>query len=142
MISNSTVCGIVLLRNDGAVLLQLRDDIPTIQDPGLWVVPGGHLNPGETPAEGAIREFEEETCYRCSRVRPLADFQASELGYEGDFRMIFFWDIYDGRQPIECREGQAVEFVPRNRAESLRRRSYLTHVWDLAVAAHRALRKW
>jgi hypothetical protein len=35
------VCGVVLLRADGAALLQLRDDKPEIRDPGIWVFPGG-----------------------------------------------------------------------------------------------------
>lgn len=28
---------------------------------GLWLQPGGHIEPGETPAEGALREAREET---------------------------------------------------------------------------------
>jgi 8-oxo-dGTP diphosphatase len=28
---------------------------------GKWLYPGGHLEPGQTPAEAAIREVEEET---------------------------------------------------------------------------------
>jgi len=28
---------------------------------GLWLQPGGHIEPGETPADGARREAEEET---------------------------------------------------------------------------------
>lgn len=28
---------------------------------GLWLQPGGHIEPGETPAEGALREAHEET---------------------------------------------------------------------------------
>lgn len=125
------VVGIVLLRDDGAALLQLRDDVTGISDPGLWVMPGGHLQPGETSEEAAMREFEEETCYRCARVRPLVRLRGSELGRE----LIFFWENYDGRQPIECREGQALQFVPRLEAESLPRRDYLTRVWDLGLAA-------
>jgi len=130
-----SVCGLVLLRADGAALLQLRDNIPTIQDPGLWVMPGGHLEPGETPAEGAGREFFEETCYRCARVRPLAAFNGRELGYEGDFDIIFFWEIYDGQQKFECREGQMLQFIQRTEAGRLPCRDYLTRVWDLALAA-------
>jgi 8-oxo-dGTP pyrophosphatase MutT (NUDIX family) len=42
VISQAQVCGVVLLREDGAALLQHRDDIPGIADPGLWVFPGGH----------------------------------------------------------------------------------------------------
>jgi 8-oxo-dGTP pyrophosphatase MutT (NUDIX family) len=134
----SEVCGIVVLRDDNAVLLQHRDDIPTINDPGLWVIPGGHVEAGETAIEGAIREVEEETCYRSARPRLLASYHATELGYTGDFHMIFFWDEYDGRQRIECREGQAAKFVPRSAAETLPRRDYLTRIWDLALAARQA----
>lgn len=123
------VVGVVLLRDDGAALLQHRDDIPTISDPGLWVFPGGHLEQGETPYDGAAREFEEETCYRCAEMRPLTRFPVE------DGELFFFWENYDGRQRIECREGQALQFVPRESAEKLPRCDYLTLVWDLALAA-------
>ena len=125
----------MLLRDDGAALLQLRDDRPDISDPGLWVVPGGHIEPGETPDEAATREFEEETRYRCARLLPLVRLQGDELGYGKNFQLIFFWENYDGQQGIECREGQALQFIPRLQAEKLPRRDYLTHIWDLGLAA-------
>lgn len=134
----TTVCGIIVLRTDGAALLQHRDDIPVINDPGLWVIPGGHVEPGETPVQGAMREVEEETCYRSANPRPLADFHGGELGYPGDFRMMFYWDEYDGVQHIECREGQAAAFVRREDAHRLPARDYLTRIWDLALAARQA----
>jgi 8-oxo-dGTP pyrophosphatase MutT (NUDIX family) len=133
-----TVAGIILLRGDGAALLQLRDEKPTIQDPGIWVVPGGHVEPDETPLEGARREFLEETCYLCANPRPVAAFTASELGYTGDFDMVFFWDAFDGVQAIECREGQALAFKGRAEAAGLPRREYLTRVWDLALSLYAA----
>ena len=139
--SSTSVCGVIVLRRDGAALLQHRDDIPTINDPGLWVIPGGHVEPGETPVEGAVREVEEETCYRSGNPRLLADFHGNELGYAGDFRMIFFWDEYDGRQQIECREGQAAAFVLRADAAQLPARDYLTRIWDLALAARETCQK-
>ena len=39
---------------------------------GTWSTPGGHLDFGETPAACAIRETEEETGVRVSRVEFLA----------------------------------------------------------------------
>ena len=128
------VVGVVLLRDDGAALLQHRDEIETISDPGLWVFPGGHVEPGEAPDAGAAREFEEETCYRCAPLHLLTRF----LVPEGE--LLFFWDTYDGRQPIECREGQALQFIPREEVEKLPRQNYLTRVWDLARAAQAASR--
>jgi len=135
---STTVCGIVVLQADGAVLLQHRDDIPTINDPGLWVIPGGHVEPGENTVEAAVREVEEETCYHSNNPRPLAEFSGIELGYQGDFRMVFFWDEYDGRQAIKCREGQAARFVPRAEVSQLPARDYLTLIWDQALAAREA----
>jgi len=125
------VVGVVLLRDDGAALLQHRDDISTISDPGLWVFPGGHVEWGETPRECAAREMEEETCYRCHNLRPLI-----RLAIEGG-TLLFFWENYDGRQPVACREGQDLEFIDRRTVESLPKQSYLTNVFDLALAAQK-----
>jgi 8-oxo-dGTP diphosphatase len=43
------------------VLLVLRDDIPSIPYPGMWDLPGGHVEKNETPAECIVREMLEET---------------------------------------------------------------------------------
>jgi 8-oxo-dGTP diphosphatase len=45
---------------DGAVLLARLIGA----DPPLWTLPGGGLDHGEDPRDGAIREVEEETGYR------------------------------------------------------------------------------
>ena len=129
------VAGIILLRADGAALLQLRDEKPTIQDPGIWVVPGGHIEAGESHLEGARREFQEETRYVCADPRPLAQYSSRSLGYPDEFDLVFFWDRFDGVQEIECREGQDLKFIGRSQAEGIPRRDYLTKVWDLALSA-------
>lgn len=137
----SPVCGVVLLREDGAALLQLRDNRPDIQDPGIWVFPGGHVEPGESPEAGARREFLEETRYCCDNLRPLVSFSASSAGYLGDYPIIFFWTRFDGKQGIECCEGQELRFVTRDGIPDLPRREYLTRVWDLALTASSLDRK-
>ena len=125
------VVGVVLLREDGAALLQHRDDSPTISDPGLWVFPGGHVEQGETLRDGAAREMEEETCYRCHNLRPLIRLDI-EQG-----TLLFFWENYDGQQRVMCREGQGLEFVDRQKVESLPKQPYVTDVFDLALAAQK-----
>ena len=104
------VCGVVLLEGNAA-LLQLRDEKPTLQDAGLWVFPGGHQEVGETPEECARREFLEETGYACDELHALTSFRSGEVGYESDFALFFFWAPYDGRQRVECREGQDLRFI-------------------------------
>ena len=37
---------------------------------GLWLPPGGHIEPGETPDEAVLREVLEETGLRASFVKP------------------------------------------------------------------------
>jgi 8-oxo-dGTP pyrophosphatase MutT (NUDIX family) len=132
-----TVCGVVLLRDDAA-LLQLRDDKPGLRDAGLWVFPGGHLEPGEAPEAAARREFLEETGYACGALFELQSWHSRELGYEDDFAVFFFWAPYDGSQRAECREGRDLRFVDRKDAAGLASRDYLVTVWDQALAAMRA----
>ena len=49
---------LVLTCGDGLLLL-LRDDIPTIQWPGHWDLPGGGREGDETPEACALRELED-----------------------------------------------------------------------------------
>lgn len=53
--------GVFLLTQDGRIILQLRDDIPGIDNPGMITSFGGAAEPGETPVECALRELAEET---------------------------------------------------------------------------------
>lgn len=134
ILSQAQVCGVVLLRADGAALLQHRDDIPGIADPGLWVFPGGHREGHETSEQAARREFLEETRYQCGVLLPLTVISGATFGYERDFAMEFFWARFDEASTFECCEGQELRFVQRAEAERLPVCSYLFHVWDRALA--------
>lgn len=46
---------VIVLDKKNRVLLQKRSDVR------LWAIPSGHVEPGETVAEAAIREVQEET---------------------------------------------------------------------------------
>ncbi|SDN09558.1 ADP-ribose pyrophosphatase YjhB, NUDIX family [Fictibacillus solisalsi] len=46
---------VILLNEENQVLLQKRADV------GLWGIPSGHIEIGETVSEAAIREVKEET---------------------------------------------------------------------------------
>ncbi len=49
--------------HDDRLLLQLRDDKPTIYHPNHWGLFGGSLDPGETPQQAIVRELTEELCW-------------------------------------------------------------------------------
>lgn len=56
-----TVAGLcVQARDTGRVLMIQRANDPKDPAGGTWEFPGGHLDPGETPWQAAVREWQEE----------------------------------------------------------------------------------
>ena len=53
-------CSILFVNDSLEVLLLLRDETPAIPYPGMWDIPGGHVEPGETPYACIVREMKEE----------------------------------------------------------------------------------
>ncbi len=74
---------------DGRLLLIRRANDP---GRGLWSIPGGRVEPGETDAQALVREMAEETgltvhiCERVGRVRRgpyvIADYRCTVIGGE------------------------------------------------------------
>jgi ADP-ribose pyrophosphatase len=64
---------LVFARDTGGRVIVLRQ---WRQGPGRFAFsfPGGHVEPGEDPAQAALRELSEETGYRAASVRPLGRF--------------------------------------------------------------------
>lgn len=109
--------GIVLIWGS-KVLMQLRDNIPTIDCPNTWSLPGGGKEIGETAKECVIREMKEETEYVLKNpqfflkiVFPLPNF--------GLATHYFYAEEYDDKQKIGCFEGQKIEFVEIAEIENL-----------------------
>ena len=127
------VAAVVLLRSDGSVLLQLRDNKPGLNAAGLWVFPGGHCEAGETLEAGARREFEEETGYLCAELSSLTAFSHPSDDAQSIYELSIFLCLDDGVQPVRCYEGQTVEFVPREQASWIPMPDFLPGVWDLAI---------
>jgi ADP-ribose pyrophosphatase YjhB (NUDIX family) len=132
------IAGVVLLRHDGAALMQLRDDKPGLSHAGKWVPPGGHCEPDESLEACARREFREETDYECAELHRLMATVAGPADGCAASRQTFFWACYDGVQPVRCLEGQAVQFIERQRAAAYPIPAYLLEVWDRAITAANA----
>ncbi len=131
------VAAVVLLRADGAALLQLRDDKPGLKHAAKWVPPGGHCEPGEPMEVCAKREFAEETDYQLDDLHHLLDFVDDEHEALEPSYVTVYWSVYDGAQPLTCREGQALEFIRRPDAPAYPIPEYLVRVWDRALDAYR-----
>ena len=62
----------VQLAWDDVLLLKRGAAAPTY--PSSWCLPGGHLCAGESPAETAARELEEETGIQAEFLRPFGTY--------------------------------------------------------------------
>lgn len=128
------VGAVILLREDGAALLQLRDCKAGLRDAGMWVPPGGQAEPREEIEMCARREFLEETDYNCSDLQWLTDFEDSVGGWP-PYQLTVFWDCYDGVQKTRCNEGQALKFIRREDTSSYDIPLYFINMWDMALHA-------
>jgi 8-oxo-dGTP diphosphatase len=90
-----------ILFNDSKILLIKRRDIP------VWVLPGGGIDPEETPEAAACREMEEETGYQVKIVRKIAEYSpTNRLAKPTHFYEV---GVLDGA-PKTGSETKAVEF--------------------------------
>lgn len=124
----------MLIRKDGAALMQLRDLKEGLRNSGKWVPPGGHAELDEDMKTCARRELLEETAYDCSNLQFLAEFEDHVKGWP-PYMLTIFWAYYDGIQQLQCMEGQDLKFIKRDQADSYDIPIYLLTLWDKALFA-------
>ena len=97
-----------VIRRAGAYLICQRP--PEKRYGGLWEFPGGKLHEGESHAEGAARELDEELGLSVTGVgQVLFSRQDPGSGLQIDFLEV----TADGEP--EAREHQALKWVPANK---------------------------
>ncbi len=90
------------------ILLFLRDNKPTINDPNKWSLIGGHVEEGEDYDIGLLRELEEEIC-----VKPKNYYLLMTLsGYFNEEIQLYHVPLRD-EEALRVKlgnEGQKIEF--------------------------------
>lgn len=106
-IPRRSTAGALLVRR-GALLLERRPDDARVYA-GLWDIPGGHLEPGETPEAALLREMAEELSITPRRFF-LAAVQDDHDPVTGTFYRHFVYLVqeWDG-EPVQG-EGAAVRW--------------------------------
>ena len=81
-----------IIAPDGRILLMQRSDNQH------WVMPGGALEVGETPAAGVVREVFEETGLHCREVALVGVFDSRLWGFKSPHQLYIFTFLC---QPLE-----------------------------------------
>jgi len=109
-------CGLMLENSAGEILLQLRDDKPSLPFADCWGTFGGQIEPGESPEQAIRREIREELGYE------LHDPQRYDVyHYDGyDIYMFREVDPLVSLETLQIHEGQAGAFFGPEALNSLR----------------------
>lgn len=92
MTRTPNAASVALIHKDKVLLIQ-RNRKPYL---GMWSLPGGRLEPGETPEQAAQREVLEETGLTCFRLMPIRQMHLGDghfllqvfatEGFEGEIK--------------------------------------------------------
>ena len=103
--------GVILIRKDGAVLVQHRDNNPKIHDSDLWCYPGGKVEKEESFEEAARRELQEETGYHARELLLFLEEEDISRHTGKPHVRHLYWTWYDDKQKIICGEGQEMRWM-------------------------------
>lgn len=119
VIPDPQAVAIIVVNHGNEVLLQLRDNNPKISFANAWTLPGGVVEPNETPQQAAHRELAEETglqlqlsLWKMYRRKPVnRQFVIEQLVYVGRTRQEI--------DEMILGEGQALHFFRRDELPTL-----------------------
>ena len=96
---------------DGKVLLVKRAKAPARD---LWSLPGGHVEPGETLKDAALRELVEETGSHADLTHLVDCLDIIRTGTDGDVERHYVLAVFTGRwtggEPVPMDDAAAVQW--------------------------------
>lgn len=109
---------IILINKDNQLLMQLRDNIPTISHPNSWSFIGGGIEEGESPEEALKREIKEEIpgC-DIKNIAFLDKLYTPDTKFKN---YCFIGEINEAIDKIKFTEGQKLGYFSLNELKNLK----------------------
>ena len=117
---------VILIAEDGRVLLQRRDNNAEIKDPGMLSIFAGAALHGEAPEQTALREIEEEATLS---LTPNDVTFVGVATHDGHHSMVFVAHAIEPSS-ITIREGAGVEAIA---LQSLHERADIAPISKIAL---------
>lgn len=95
--------------DEGRILLVQRGREPAL---GLWSIPGGHVEPGESAEQAAVRETFEETGLRVRSIRELGTVIRAKSDVDEFVIHDFLCELVEPGEPRAADDAVAARFVP------------------------------
>jgi 8-oxo-dGTP pyrophosphatase MutT (NUDIX family) len=108
------VAALILIKEDGRYLMQLRDDKPGIFYPDHWGLFGGAVEAGEQPIQALRRELQEELalCFDEAIFFTDLEFGLEKLGHGRPWRKFYEVTISAEDLPnLRLAEGSRMEAI-------------------------------
>ncbi|MBN1579869.1 MAG: NUDIX domain-containing protein [Anaerolineae bacterium] len=97
---------VVVFDDHNQVLLELREDAR------IWALPAGHLEPGETYEQAAVREVREETGYAIDLERVVGTYWRPQFPHGGNTMRVFAGRVVGGDPSTHDWESLEVKWFP------------------------------
>jgi len=134
MQTNGSSC--VVINEKEEVLLILREDFR------IWALPGGGVEPDETPEQAAVRETLEETGYLVEILQYIGEYWRPQMSHgKGDLRHVFLAQAIGGTPAQHDDESIDVRWFPANALPKRMFRFSREHIDDALARPAMPLKK-
>jgi len=126
----------VVINEKEEVLLVLREDFR------IWALPGGGVEPDETPEQAAVRETLEETGYLVEILQYIGEYWRPQMSHgKGDLRHVFLAQAIGGTPAQHDDESIDVRWFPASALPKRMFRFSREHIDDALARPAMPLKK-
>src|SRR4030095_191709 len=129
------IAQVLLFDRNCRLLIYLRDDKPEIPFPNHWDLFGGHLEEGETPEQGLVREGKEELGVELNAWQLFRIYNCDHGDVYPNVKHIYWTSIDKVPQELTLQEGQRLASIDRSEVNHIRFANILEQILQEFIAS-------